>query len=86
MKEFRISITGLSILLSGCSVSTFGKFEAEKGVPIFIKTGETTRNEVFEKLGEPLVHRFEARKETVIYNHEQGEYFSCMEHISGMNW
>ena len=65
----------LFILLSGCSVSTFGKFKANKGVPIFIKTGVTTRKEVFEKLGEPLVHRFTAGKETVIYNHEQGQYF-----------
>jgi len=26
-------------------------------------------------LGEPLVHRFVVGKETLIYNHEQGEYF-----------
>ena len=26
-------------------------------------------------LGEPLVHHFVAGKETLIYNHERGEYF-----------
>ena len=26
-------------------------------------------------LGEPLVHRFVVSKETLIYNHERGEYF-----------
>jgi hypothetical protein len=63
------------LLLPACSVSTFGKFQYEKGMPSFIKTGETTRKDVFDKLGEPLVHRFVAGKETAIYNSEQG-YFA----------
>jgi len=61
--------------ISACSVSTFGKFEADEGVPNFVEIGKTNKKEVFEKLGEPLVHRFVAGKETVIYNHEQGKYF-----------
>lgn len=75
MMKSRLLIIGCLILLSACSVSTFGKFQAEEGIPAFIKTGETTKKEVFTTLGEPLVHRFIAGKETVIYNHEQGEYF-----------
>ena len=44
-------------------------------MPSFIRVGETSKKEVFDKLGEPLVHRFVAGKETVIYNHELGQYF-----------
>ena len=62
-------------ILPACSISTFGKFQFEQGVPSFIKVGETTRKEVFDKLGEPLVHRFVAGKETAIYNHEHGEFW-----------
>jgi outer membrane protein assembly factor BamE (lipoprotein component of BamABCDE complex) len=63
------------LLLPACSVSTFGKFQYEKGMPSFIKTGETSRKEVFDKLGEPLVHRFVAGKETAIYISEQGYFW-----------
>ena len=75
MMKSIILIIGWLILLSACSVSTFGKFQAKEGIPKFIKTGETTKKEVFETLGEPLVHRFVAGKETAIYNHERGEFF-----------
>jgi len=73
--KIRILIIGWLFLLSACSVNTFGKFQAKEGVPTFIKTGETTKKEIFDTLGEPLIHRFVAGKETVIYNHERGEYF-----------
>ena len=62
-------------MLSSCSISTFGKFQADEGVPPFIQVGETTRTEVLETLGEPLVHRIVAGRETLIYNHERGDYF-----------
>ena len=63
------------LMLSSCSISTFGKFQADEGVPPFIQVGKTTRTEVFGTLGEPLVHRIVAGKETLIYNHERGDYF-----------
>ena len=62
-------------MLSSCSISTFGKFQADEGVPSFIQVGETTRTEVLETLGEPLVHRIVAGRETLIYNYERGDYF-----------
>ena len=62
-------------MLSSCSISTFGKFQANEGVPTFIQVGKTTREEVLNILGEPLVHRFVVGKETLIYNHERGDYF-----------
>ena len=62
-------------MLSSCSISTFGKFQADEGFPPFIQVGETTRTEVLETLGEPLVHRIVAGRETLIYNHERGDYF-----------
>ena len=63
------------LMLSSCSISTFGKFQAVESVPSFIQVEETTRKEVFETLGEPLVHRIIAGRETLIYNHERGDYF-----------
>ena len=76
MRNIKI-ITALCIILmlSSCSISTFGKFQAAEGIPLFIQVGETTRTEVLDTLGEPLVHRIVAGRETIIYNHERGYYF-----------
>ena len=63
------------LMLSSCSISTFGKFQAAEGVPSFIQVGETTRTEILETLGEPLVHPIVAGRETHIYNFERGDYF-----------
>ena len=62
-------------MLSSCSISTFGKFQAAEGLPLFIQVGKTIRTEVLDTLGEPLVHRIVAGRETLIYNHERGDYF-----------
>ncbi|MED5435140.1 MAG: hypothetical protein VX545_04135 [SAR324 cluster bacterium] len=70
-----ITVFGIISLLSSCPISTFGKFQANEGVPTFIQVGKTTRGEVLNTLGEPLVHRFVVGKETLIYNHERGDYF-----------
>tara|TARA_B100000315_G_C14465539_1_gene535830 strand:- start:579 stop:959 length:381 start_codon:yes stop_codon:yes gene_type:complete len=70
-----ITVFGIISLLSSCSISTFGKFQTNEGVPTFIQVGKTTREEVLNTLGEPLVHRFVVGKETLIYNHERGDYF-----------
>ena len=75
MKISQILIILGLFFLQACSASTFGKFQADKGVPTFIQTGKTTKKEVMDTLGEPLVHRFVAGKETVIYNHEKGFFF-----------
>ena len=53
----RISAVAIILMLSSCSISTFGKFQAGEGIPLFIQVGETTRTEVLDTLGEPLVHR-----------------------------
>ena len=76
MRNIKI-ITALCIILmlSSCSISTFGKFQAAEGIPLFIQVGKTTRTEVLGTLGEPLVHRTVAGRETLIYNHERGDYF-----------
>ena len=76
MRNIKI-ITTLCIILmlSSCSISTFGKFQAAEGTPLFIQVGKTTRTEVLDSLGEPLVHRIVAGRETLIYNHERGDYF-----------
>ena len=76
MRNIKI-ITALCIILmlSSCSISTFGKFQAAEGIPLFIQVGKTSRTEVLETLGEPLVHRIVAGRETLIYNHERGDYF-----------
>ena len=76
MRNIKI-ITTLCIILmlSSCSISTFGKFQAAEGIPLFIQLGKTTRTEVLDTLGEPLVHRIVAGRETLIYNHERGDYF-----------
>ena len=76
MRKFKllVSIT-IFFWLTSCSVSTFGKFQSNEGVPPFIRVGETSKKEVFDTLGEPLVHRFVAGTETVIYNHERGQHF-----------
>ena len=71
----RTSALCIILMLSSCSISTFGKFQAAEGVPPFIQVGETSRIEVFETLGESLVHRIVAGRETLIYNHERGDYF-----------
>ena len=76
MRNIKI-ITALCIILmlSSCSISTFGEFQAAEGNPLFIHVGKTTRTEVLDTLGEPLVHRIVAGRETLIYNHERGDYF-----------
>ena len=76
MRNIKI-ITALCIILmlSSCSISTFGKFQAAEGIPLFIQVGKTTRTKVLDTLGEPLVHRIVAGRETLIYNHERGDYF-----------
>ena len=61
-----IAAVAIILMLSSCSISTFGKFQANEGVPPFIQVGETTRTEVLETLGEPLVHRFLTGRETLI--------------------
>jgi len=71
----RFLVISALLILPACSVSTFGKFQYESGIPSFIRVGATTRTEVFEKMGEPLVDRFVAGKETAIYNHEQGTFW-----------
>ena len=71
----KLTALAIILMLSSCSISTFGKFQADEGVPSFIQVGETTRTEVLETLGEPLVHRIVAGRETLIYNHERGDYF-----------
>ena len=57
---------GITLLVSSFSVSTFGKFQADEGIPSFIQVGKTTREEIMIALGEPLVYRFVAGKETLI--------------------
>ena len=75
MRFLRI-ITGIviTLLVSSCTASTFGKFQAEEGIPSFIQVGKTTREEIMITLGEPLVYGFVIGKETLIYNLERGEY------------
>ena len=76
MRKFKLLVRiSIFFWLTSCSVSTFGKFQSNEGVPPFIRVGETSKEEVFDAIGEPLVHRFVAGKETVIYNHERGQYF-----------
>ena len=73
MRNFKLLISiSIFFWLTSCSVSTFGKFQVNEGVPPFIRVGETSKKEVFDTLGEPLIHRFVVGKETVIYNHELG--------------
>ena len=76
MRNIKI-ITALCIILmlSSCSISTFGKFQAAEGIPLFIQVGKTTRTKGLDTFGEPLVHRIVAGRETIIYNHERGDYF-----------
>ena len=76
MLKFKLLVSiSIFFWLTSCSASTFGKFQVNEGVPPFIRVGETSKKEVFDTLGEPLVHRFVAGIETVIYNHERGHYF-----------
>ena len=70
-----ITAVAINLMLSSCSINTFGKFQAAEGIPLFIQVGETTRREVLKTLGEPLVQRVVAGRETLIYNHERGYYF-----------
>lgn len=65
----------LSWVISGCYINTYGKFQPDEGIPKFINRGETTRKEVFDKLGEPTVYRHVVDTETAIYSHVHEEYF-----------
>ncbi len=87
MRFFRI-ITGIGItlLVSSCSVSTFGKFQADEGIPSFIQVGKTTREEIMTTLGEPLVHRFVVGKETQFTIMNGENTFFSMELMREMNW
>lgn len=73
-KALLLSIV-LSLLLPACFANVSGKFRAQEGVPQFIKVGQTTRAEVFDKLGEPQVHRFVAGKETAVYGSDREEFY-----------
>ena len=61
-----INVLCIILMLSSCSISTFGKFQADEEVPSFIQVGKTKRTEVLETLGKPLVHRILAGRETLI--------------------
>ena len=39
------------------------------------RLGKLQEQKFLETLGEPLVHRIAASRETLIYNHERGDYF-----------
>ena len=69
-----ITTVAIILMLSLCSISTFGKFKADKGVPQFIQVGETTKTEVLKTLGEPLFHHIVVGIETLIYNLERGKF------------
>jgi outer membrane protein assembly factor BamE (lipoprotein component of BamABCDE complex) len=87
IRFFRI-ITGIGItlLVSSCSVSTFGKFQADEGIPSFIQVGKTTREEIMTTLGEPLVHHFwSAKKRSFTIMNGENTFFS-MELMKEMNW
>lgn len=70
--QFQFIVIFIGLTLTACSMSTFGKYQTKEGIPAFIRVGETPRKQVFDKLGEPLVHRVVAGTETVIYNSEEG--------------
>ena len=70
----RITAVAIILMLSSCSISTFGKFQAVEGTPPFIQVGETTRTEVLKTLGEPLFNHIVAGIETLIYNLERGKF------------
>ena len=65
---------GITLLVSSCMASNFGKFQTDEGIPSFIQVEKTTREEIMITLGEPLVFRFVVGKEKLIYNLERGEY------------
>jgi len=57
----------LEVMLSGCSQMRAGKVNLAAGIPRFLKVGETTPKEVWERIGEPLGYRERGSRSAMSY-------------------
>jgi len=67
------------VFSSGCTKSSTGKVELSSlSVPGFLRTGNTTIEDVLENIGEPFGYREQGKRAAMIYLSYQEEYFNLL--------
>jgi len=73
---FLTIVNVVCFILGGCGKSSFGKIDLSRGSPPeFLKIGETSVNDVLEKIGEPLGYRNQGNRSAMIFTNHQEEYY-----------
>lgn len=66
-RSFLIAVA-IGLLTSGCANTHMGKIDFSDGnVPSFLKIGETTEQQVLEKIGEPVGYRAYGDKSNMMF-------------------
>lgn len=65
--SFLTSVLILALFLSGCSYVKMGKVKLDEGQPQFLRIGQTTRQEVLDRLGEPYGYVEEGERAVMSY-------------------
>ena len=64
---------------SGCAKSSTGKVDlSSRTVPVFLRSGTTTIEDVLENIGEPFGYREQGNRSAMIYLSYQEEYFNLL--------
>ena len=67
------------VFSSGCAKSSIGKVDlSSRTVPGFLKTGNTTIEDVLENIGEPFGYREQGNRSAMIYLSFQEDYFNLL--------
>ena len=67
------------VLSSGCAKSSTGKVDlSSRTVPVFLRSGTTTIEDVLENIGEPFGYREQGNRSAMIYLSFQEDYFNLL--------
>ena len=71
--------TFIIVFSSGCAKSSTGKVDlSSRTVPVFLRSGTTTIEDVLENIGEPFGYREQGNRSAMIYLSYQEEYFNLL--------
>ena len=67
------------VFSSGCAKSSTGKVDlSSRTVPVFLRSGTTTIEDVLKNIGEPFGYREQRNRSAMIYLTYQEEYFNLL--------
>ena len=71
--------TFIIVFSSGCTKSSTGKVDlSSRTVPVFLRSGTTTIEDVLENIGEPFGYREQGNRSAMIYLSFQEDYFNLL--------